>query len=65
MTIHFDEASVQREVDHARLRAKAKIVDCLLELADDPKHSSALSLAVDHVRDELMEWATTERGASK
>jgi hypothetical protein len=64
----FDEPHARREAEHAALRARAMIVDWLLEHADrkgvsgTPLRLAAdaderLALAVEFVRDELIAWA--------
>jgi hypothetical protein len=71
MTTYFDEAGAQREVDHARSRARAIIVDYLFDSVDVMLASQVpeelrertrdVVIAVSYLRDDLIAWAMEER----
>jgi hypothetical protein len=60
-----DEAYFQSEVDHAKQKARAMIVDHLFQFADDHRAynelAKPLALAIDFLHDELLAWARKEQ----
>jgi len=80
MTIEYDEAYVQSEVEHAKQLAKARVVNYLLEYAskrdtilgskqlpEDVREKAHITImAIDLLSDDLLAWAqdTSNRSES-